>query len=388
MIENLNKQSFAPFGTILRDSLPNHGFPSGDDWVEAVHYFSAGKLFYFKAPGPVYLDFEMGMTVLVVRFKNKTGSFYLDKPVCLRPEAEFAVVPYQEECSVRMAHARGGALLRLEPLVPRDDLKIIDRVTLGSVYTLFYREEESGFFFKGEQHSMYELTYVDLGQLHCVVDGNGYLLKQGQLMIFGPNQWHMQYTGLDTTARFLTIAFDLSCDKELRLMNRVFDLSSLEAQYLRHILLEMDTNDRLSGDFIRSSLKLLILTLLRDVGGRKKHLNTPLVQRNENIIVSRTLQYIADHVYDKLSVTTVARETGVSSSHLTALFHRQMGISPGEYIRRVKLEESKALIREGKMNFSQIAALLKYSSIHHFSRQFKDNFGISPSEYAKSLKNT
>ena len=105
-----------------------------------------------------------------------------------------------------------------------------------------------------------------------------------------------------------------------------------------------------------------------------------------SVIVSRALQYIAEHVYDKLSVEIVSRETGVSASHLTALFHRQMSISPGEYIRRVKLEESKGLIREGRMNFSQIAAALKYSNIHHFSRQFKDNFGVSPSEYSKSIK--
>ena len=102
--------------------------------------------------------------------------------------------------------------------------------------------------------------------------------------------------------------------------------------------------------------------------------------------LSRTLQYVADHVCDKLSVEIVSREVGVSASHLTALFHRQMNISPGEYIRRVKLEESKRLIREGTMNFSQIAAQLNYSTIHHFSRQFKDKFGMSPSEYAKSIQ--
>ena len=38
------------------------------------------------------------------------------------------------------------------------------------------------------------------------------------------------------------------------------------------------------------------------------------------------------------------------------------------------------------MNFSQIAAALHYSTIHHFSRQFKEKFGVSPSEYAKSLQ--
>ena len=144
--------------------------------------------------------------------------------------------------------------------------------------------------------------------------------------------------------------------------------------------------DAYSGDFIRSYLKLLLLSVLRDTGSEKKRLKTPVALNHENEIVSRTLQYVADHVCDKLSVEIVSREVGVSASHLTALFHRQMNISPGEYIRRAKLEESKRLIREGTMNFSQIAAQLNYSTIHHFSRQFKDKFGMSPSEYAKSIQ--
>ena len=205
-------------------------------------------------------------------------------------------------------------------------------------------------------------------------------------MLFAPNQFHMQYTDLDITARFLTIAFDLESELELRLADRVFELSSREADFLRALLRELEINDPLSGDMIRCQLRLLLLCLLRDNGRRRKKLKTPVAQRNENLIVSRTLQYIATHVYDKMSVESVAREAGVSTSHLTALFHRQMDISPGEYIRRVKLEESKNLIREGRLNFSQIAAALNYSTIHHFSRQFKDNFGVSPSEYAKSIR--
>ena len=63
-----------------------------------------------------------------------------------------------------------------------------------------------------------------------------------------------------------------------------------------------------------------------------------------------------------------------------------MQISPGEYIRRIKLEESKKLIREGKMNFTQIAAQLQYSTVHHFSRQFKEKFGLTPTEYARAIR--
>jgi AraC-like DNA-binding protein len=44
------------------------------------------------------------------------------------------------------------------------------------------------------------------------------------------------------------------------------------------------------------------------------------------------------------------------------------------------------MIRENKLNFTEIAAELQYSTVHHFSRQFKEKFGITPSEYAKLVR--
>ena len=107
---------------------------------------------------------------------------------------------------------------------------------------------------------------------------------------------------------------------------------------------------------------------------------------SENEIIRRAQQYVSAHIREKLSVPTVARMVDVSPSYLTALFHKNLQISPGEYIRRIKLQESKQMIRENSMNFSEIAAALQYSTVHHFSRQFKDKFGITPTEYAKSVR--
>lgn len=387
MIENLNKQLFMPYGRILREDLAQQCLSPREGWQQVIRSFLCENTWYYRATGETYLDYDEGMTVLVIRKPAEKIAFYLDKPVCLPIGTEFALLPYQRECSVRMSYPIGSEPEQLEPCRDGGDLKITSRLHLGEIYTLFYRVGESGFLFKGEKHSAYELTYVDRGQLNCVVDGTGYSLKQGQMMIFLPNQWHMQYTELNVTAHFLTVSFDLHSDLELVFGNRIFELSSIEATYLKQLLQEPEINDVYSNDVIRSNLKLLLLSILRDTNKRRKRLKTPTALRNENTIVGRTLQYIADHVYDRLSVEIVAKETGVSASHLTALFRRQMSFSPGEYIRKVKLEESKSLIREGKMNFSQIATTLNYSTIHHFSRQFKENFGISPSEYAKSLKN-
>lgn len=385
MIQNLNPQTFAPYGRVLRDTLPARGFPREEGWKESVHYYSAAEVCFQCCSQPVYLDFELGMTVLTLRREGKAVSFYLDKPVCLMAGVEFSIVPYQQECSVRMSMPVSAELRALDVPAPLSALKITDRLLLGEIYTLFYREVESGFLFKGESHSMYELTCVDRGELHCVVDGNGYTLAQNQLMLFAPHQWHMQYTELEMRARFLTVSFDLETELPLGLADRVFQLSGAEMTHVKQLLRELHSTDLLGGDVIRCNLKLLLLSLLRPAGTRRRREKSLQQQHGENTIVSRTLQYIADHVYDRMSVETVAYAVGVSASHLTALFRRQMNISPGEYIRRVKLEESKNLIREGQMNFSQIAARLQYSTIHHFSRQFKDTFGLSPSEYAKAL---
>ena len=48
MVENLNKLTFSGYGRVLRDSLPNRGFPSGAQWQESVQYFSAEGLCFYR----------------------------------------------------------------------------------------------------------------------------------------------------------------------------------------------------------------------------------------------------------------------------------------------------------------------------------------------------
>ena len=106
----------------------------------------------------------------------------------------------------------------------------------------------------------------------------------------------------------------------------------------------------------------------------------------ENTIIRKAQQYVQAHIEERLTVPLVAEKIGVSASYLTALFHKHMELSPGEYIRRIKLDRSKQLIREGQLNFTQISESLQYSTVHHFSRQFKQMFGLTPTEYAKSVR--
>ena len=59
---------------------------------------------------------------------------------------------------------------------------------------------------------------------------------------------------------------------------------------------------------------------------------------------------------------------------------------PGKYIIRIRLEECKTLLREGELPMGEIAEKMGFSSAQHFSKQFRSCFGISPSQYVRSLR--
>ena len=261
------------------------------------------------------------------------------------------------------------------------------RMQVERIDIFAYQQQEQGFFFPGEANSMPELIYVDRGTLHCVAEGQDLLLEPGDMTIYRPGQWRMRYADVDTAAGFVTIAFDLAGEQPEGLFNRKFCLPQPAAELLRQMLKEREHPDAYSGDMLLSLLSQLLLVLLREgeeVVAAK--LRTGSTIHNENEIILRAQQYMAAHIREQLSVPIVARHADVSASYLPALFRKNLRISPGEYIRRIKLQECKQMIREGKLNFTQIAETLEYSTVHHFSRQFKEKFGITPTEYAHSIR--
>lgn len=384
MIRNLNQLNIRGFGTISPERPSDGSFPASAPGTGALTVRSGDAPIY-KTLSDTWL-YSGGLTILSVSADTAVFQhYYLDKAICLRPGVFFCLSPFRQDSSeVRIAAATSpeatGNYRRI------NDFRLSPQLQVSGIYTFFYQEKERGFFFPGEAHPMLELTYVDQGSLHSVADGQDMLLQQGDLVIYGPNQWHMQYADIDVAPRYVTISFDLGGIVPDQLINRKFRLPQKSAVLLQRLLQEQERMDGYSTDMILSLLSLLLLSLLRSGEEPAAALKASNSVHSENEIIRNAQQFISNHIREKLSVPTVARMVDVSPSYLTALFHKNLQISPGEYIRRIKLQESKQMIRENSMNFTEIAAALQYSTVHHFSRQFKEKFGITPSEYAKSVK--
>lgn len=387
MVQNLDALTFAPYGKLQRAQEKNSIMDEKDcmSWTVAL---DAPDSFGYIAKGPTLLDFDTGMTILAVRIEDEPLQFfYLDKSVQINPGVQFAITPYQGACSVRMTTRADARPQAADIPVSVQELALSRRIQVERVYTFFYHDKEPGFFFRGESHSMLELTYVDKGAIHSVAGGLDLSLTQGDMVIYGPNQWHMQYADPGCSSSYITITFDLSGESLTHLFNRKFRIPQKAVALLKQMLQERDHMDAYTGDMLVILMGQLLLTILRDGHpDSTSPLRTGNSINNENEMVSCAQKYISENVRQKLSVPMVAKAVGVSPSYLTALFHKNLQISPGEYVRRAKLQESKQMIREGKLNFTEIAHALQYSTVHHFSRQFKEKFGITPTEYARSIR--
>ena len=385
MICNLNQLSFQQYGSIdsERVNARNLNLKAGESRV--VELSSLHNAVY-RCAGQVWVCNDSNMSVLSVSLDGQDyQNFYLDKVVCIKPGVYFTLSAYQDTSTIQIAEE--SPLETVGTITQEDKYRIKRRIDVSSIYTFFYHEKEKGFIFPGESHKPLELTYVDKGSIHSVADGKDMLLNQGDLVVYGPNQWHMQYADVDVSASYITISFDLEGEYPQNLLNQKFTIPQSAVPSLQQMLKEYDRMDEFSEDLLICSLQTLLLTVLREQSSpAASKLRTTNAVNSENEIIRRAQQYISAHVREKLTVPLVARHVDVSPSYLTALFRKNLQISPGEYVRRVKLQESKQMIREDNMNFTEIAAALQYSTVHHFSRQFKDKFGITPTEYAKSVR--
>jgi len=384
MIKQLNPITFQDFGTILpeRPDSTNAAQRQGLQQLKLTQ----DTLPVYQAQGETWLYSRSGMTVLAVRQDGEDFyHFYLDKPILLRAGVQFCLVPLANSSTAEMSCDRPVQTVGFCPWT--ESLHLRHRFRVQSVYTFFYQEKEQGFVFPGEAHHLLELTYVDQGSLHSVADGQDLLLEQGDITVYTADQWHMQYADIGVAPRFVTISFELSGDDLSSLKNRKITAPQQVVTLLQQMLRESESSDEFSADMIIAMLGQVLMLLLRQAkapAADKPKASNSL--NSENQIIRRAQQYISDHLREKLSVPLVAKMVDVSPSYLTALFHKNLQISPAEYIRRLKLQESKQMIRENSMTFTEIAAALQYSTVHHFSRQFKEKFGITPTEYAKSVR--
>lgn len=279
-----------------------------------------------------------------------------------------------------------------------------DSISIESLYTVHYFEYTNNFYFEGESHDFWEFIYVDKGSVDICMDDKQLTLKKGDIAFHQPNEFHKVSTYGQTAPNLVVISFAtqsrlmdffrcqiLKTDQKERALladilieARKFFASPLDDPYLT----EMQPNTEYptgTKQLLKIYLEQFLIHLVQRYSAEEvpEHLSG---KQDTTEVFKRVSSYMEDHINQHLTIEQICWDNMIGRTKLQKIFHAEVGIGIIDYFSKLKIDAAKHMIRDGKLNFSQISEQLGYSSIHYFSRQFKKITGMSPSEYASSVK--
>lgn len=109
-------------------------------------------------------------------------------------------------------------------------------------------------------------------------------------------------------------------------------------------------------------------------------------RETDNLWIRRAMLLMERNAGTRFSVLDIARELHVSARHLERLFHAELGVSPSEFARTLRLRRAHDLLVDTRQPISEVALDTGFADGSHFSRRFRDTFGKSPSQVRREAR--
>lgn len=105
-------------------------------------------------------------------------------------------------------------------------------------------------------------------------------------------------------------------------------------------------------------------------------------------IISNALDYIIENYTNpNLTLNTISSHADVSEVHLRRLFQSALNISPLKYITNLKIKKAKEMLENSNYKISEISSICGFSNPYYFSRIFKSQTGMTPTDYKLQFDN-
>jgi AraC-like DNA-binding protein len=101
-------------------------------------------------------------------------------------------------------------------------------------------------------------------------------------------------------------------------------------------------------------------------------------------LTNLAVTYIKEHLTDNLTVKDTAKALTVNANYLSALFHKEMGISFIDFVNKERTDQAASLLTHTNLQIQQIASSVGYNNTSYFAKQFLRFQGVSPSQYRRN----
>lgn len=235
---------------------------------------------------------------------------------------------------------------------------------------------------------------LDEYQLVLISSGQGWFesqdvakfpLKAGMAFLLFPGHWHRYAPDSQTGWSERWLGFrGPEADRVLarffspkRAVHRQFDAAGLQ-RHFESLFAELQ-------GFIAGREQVLASYVPLALAHLQAPPVAPQAALSDELLVARVKMALAQDPIERVNLPRLAKKLGVSYSRLRFAFRDQTGYSPREYENLCRLNRACDRLRRGEENVTEIANQLGFSSAYYFSRAFKKQFGVAPSQWKNRM---
>ena len=117
-----------------------------------------------------------------------------------------------------------------------------------------------------------------------------------------------------------------------------------------------------------------------DFADRMKH-----IRKNPDMsrAVVKAIDYIYDHLQEKIQLEAVAESAGLSRTYLCSLFKKETGLTVGTYSMKLRIEAAEHMLVYADYSSAAIGNYFMFASHSYFIKTFKTFTGMTPDEYRR-----
>lgn len=245
-------------------------------------------------------------------------------------------------------------------------------------------------------HDCHQILYITRGRVEVGVNGKKYTVGRGSLVIISRFEGHWIRPIEDCYERYILEIqpwSKLSGNIGYRISSVLFnrpegfhnhlDISDNQQVYttIFERILRQEKQNLLQEEMCDLLLQELLVEIFRQFPELFVHADNNVVE-----LISQIQNRFETDCGQTYSLQSLSQEYGLSISYLSHLFKRITGISVMQYLLYCRINAARELLSRTERSISQIVDQCGFSDASNFSRTFRKQTGLSPSQYRKAVK--
>lgn len=252
-------------------------------------------------------------------------------------------------------------------------------------------------------HPEIELTLILEGNMIYQINETRYQMEAGQGLFCNSNMLHAGGTWTASDCHYLSVTFhprllygfpdSLMDSKFVEPIIAQGDLSSIylkpeipwTGEILREIKKITDLEDAVRSRFAELTQLISLLTIWQAIYEHATEEEASATNSRDTERIRTIMDYIGSHFQEPLTLECLADQVHLCKSETCRMFRRYMKETIFDYLMKFRIERSLELLKNESLNISQIAEAVGFSTPAYFTKNFREQVGITPMAYRKKL---